>query len=219
MWLVNLALRNAYTVYVGMLLTVVIGTVAYWRTPTGILPPSILKFDASAIPVGNLVVTSDSRSDRELLDMADFQLREALAGIDGLASAPVFGGVFRQVQIYVHPRALEALKLSPVDVARIVNTQSQVIPTGEIRIGPQNYYVSSNSMVATPKEFEKIPLWSDGRKVVYLGDVANVVDGTRWRTNTVLRDGRRAVYMPLLRQSGASAVAVVDHVKAFLPTL
>src|SRR5262249_6743981 len=135
--------------------------------PPGMLPPSILKYDASAIPVGNLILTSNSRGDKDLLDMADHQLRDELAGIEGLASAPVFGGVFRQVQIYVHPRTLEALRLSGMDVARIVNTQSQVIPTGEIRIGDQTYYVSSNSMVAEPKAFEKIPLYNDGRKIVY----------------------------------------------------
>ena len=171
--------------------------------PPGMLPPSILKYDASAIPVGNLVITSKTRDDRELLDLADHQLRDELAGIEGLASAPVFGGVFRQVQIYVNPKSLEALKLSPMDVARIVNTQSQIIPTGEIRIGEQNYYVISNSMVGSPKDFEKIPLYNDGRKIVNLGDVAEVMDGSRWRTNTVHVDGRRAVYMPLLRQTGA----------------
>lgn len=306
MWLVNLALRNPYSVYVAMLLTAVLGGVGYWRTPAdilprikvpvvvvfasyrgmpapdmeksvtsvleraltrcdhlehiesksvlgiavikvffreqvdpdvaasqvislvngemqnmppGMLPPSVLKYDASAIPVGNLVISSNSRDDRELLDIADHQLRDELAGIEGLASAPVFGGVFRQVQIYVHPRSLEALKLSPMDVARVVNTQSQVIPTGEIRIGDQNYYVLSNSMVGTPKDFEKIPLFNDGRKIVYLGDVAQVVDASRWRTNTVHVDGKRAVYMPLLRQTGASAISVVDRVRAFLPEL
>jgi multidrug efflux pump subunit AcrB len=306
MWLVNAALKNRYSVYVGMLLVVVLGFVSYNRTPTdilphfkapvvvvfasyrgmpapdmemsvttvleraltkcdhlehiesrsllgigiiyihfrpevdpdvatsqvislvntemqnmppGMLPPSIIKFDASAIPVGNLIVSSNSRNDKELLDFADHELRAFMGEVEGLASAPVFGGVFRQVQIYVHPRSLEALRLSPMDVSRIVNTQSQVIPTGEIRIGNQNYYVSSNSMVGTPEDFEKIPLYSDGRKIVYLGDVANVVDGTRWRTNTVHLDGRRAVYMPLLRQAGASAVKVVDNVNAFLPIL
>src|SRR5262245_59607798 len=128
--------------------------------PPGMLPPSILKYDASAIPVGNLILSSSSRDDKELLDLADHGVREDLAGIEGLASAPVFGGVFRQVQIYVHPRTLEALNLSPMDVARIVNSQSQVIPTGEIRVGQQNYYVSSNSMVTSPADFEKIPLWT-----------------------------------------------------------
>jgi multidrug efflux pump subunit AcrB len=187
--------------------------------PPGMLPPSILKYDASAIPVGNLVISSNTRDDRELLDLADHQVREELAGIEGLASAPVFGGVFRQVQIYVHPRTLEALKLTPMDVARIVNTQSQIIPTGEIRIGAQDYYVSSNSMISSPKDFEKIPLWNDGRKVVYLGDVAQVLDDSRWRTNTVRVNGQRSVYMPLLRQAGASAVRVVDNVQAFLPEL
>src|SRR5207253_11133558 len=137
--------------------------------PPGMLLPTILKYDASAVPVGNLVISSASRDDRYLLDLADHLLRDELAGIDGLASAPVFGGVFRQVQIYVHPRTLEALKLSPLEVARIVNTQSQVIPTGEIRIGDQNYYVISNSMAATPQDFEKIHLYNDGRKIVYLG--------------------------------------------------
>lgn len=187
--------------------------------PPGMLPPSILKYDASAIPVGNLVLSSETRDDKFLLDLADYNLREEMSSIEGLASAPVFGGVFRQVQIYVHPRSLEALGLAPLDVARIVNAQSQIVPTGEIRIGEQTYYVSSNSMVGEPKDFEKIPLWADGRKVVYLGDVANVVDGTRWRTNTVRVDGQRSVYMPLLRQAGASAVRVVDNVKEFLPEL
>ena len=188
--------------------------------PPGMLPPTILKYDASAIPVGNLVVSSDSRDDKYLLDLADHELRDELANIEGLAAAPVFGGVFRQVQIYVHPRTLEAMNLSPMDIARYVNSQSQVIPTGEIRIGQQNYYVSSNCMVQTPEDFKKIPLplGKDGG-IVYLGDIAEVVDGSRWRTNTVRVDGRRAVYMPLLRQAGASAVKVVDNVKEFLPEL
>jgi RND family efflux transporter MFP subunit len=75
-------------------------------------------------------------------------------------------------------------------------------------------------MMESPRDFEKIPLWSDkGRKTVYVGDVAEVVDGQRWRTNTVRVDGRRAVYMPLLRQAGASAVTVIDSVQEFLPEL
>src|SRR5262249_48173693 len=108
--------------------------------PPGMLPPSILNYDASSIPVGNLVISSQTRDDKYLLDFADYHLREELAGIEGLAAAPVFGGVFRQVQIYVHPKTLESLGMSPVDVARIVNTQSSVIPTGEVRIGQQDYY-------------------------------------------------------------------------------
>src|SRR5207245_11756804 len=135
---------------------------------------------------------------------------------EGLRHASVLSSVFRHVQTYVHPPTLDALKLSPMDVARIVNNQSQVIPTGEMRIGSQTYYVSSNSMVSTPKDFEKIPLWADGRKVVYLGDVADVVDGTRWRTNPVRLNGRRAGYMPLLRQAGASDIRVDAQDKALL---
>jgi multidrug efflux pump subunit AcrB len=187
--------------------------------PPGMLPPSILKYDASAVPVGNLLITSKSRDDKELLDIADHELRDELSGIDGLASAPVFGGVFRQVQIYVHPRTLEAFNLSAADVTRVVFAQSQVIPTGEIRTKEQDYYVSSNSMATSTEDFKKIPVWSDGRKTVYLGDIAEVLDDQRWRTNTVRVDGRRAVYMPLLRQAGASAVRVVDNVQDFLPEL
>jgi multidrug efflux pump subunit AcrB len=187
--------------------------------PPGMLPPTILNYDASAIPVGNLVLSSETRDDKFLLDLADSRLREELAGIEGLSAAPVFGGVFRQVQIYVHPRSLEALNMSPLDVARIVNSQSAVIPTGEIRIDKQNYYVRSNAMIQTPEDFGEVPLYNDGRKIVKLKDVAEVVDGTRWRTNIVRVNGRRAVYMPLLRQAGASAVTVVDNVRDSLEDL
>jgi multidrug efflux pump subunit AcrB len=306
MWLVNFALRNPYSVYVGMLLVFVLGAVSYYLTPTDILPrikvpvvvvfasyrgmpapdmessvtsileraltrcdhlehiesrsmlgigiihiyfrpqvdadvaqsqvaslvngemqnlppgmqpPSIFTYDASSVPVGNLVISSPSRSDRDLLDLADHEIRDALANIPGLAAAPVFGGVFRQIQVYVNPAALQGMKLSPNDVARIINSQSQVIPTGELRVGPQTYYVSSNSLAKKPRDFEKFPLLTEGRKVVTVKDVADVVDGARWRTNTVQVDGRRAVYMPLLRQAGASAVRVVDNVKRALPEL
>ena len=187
--------------------------------PPGMLPPTILNYDASAIPVGNLVISSETRDDKFLLDLADSRLREELAGIEGLSAAPVFGGVFRQVQIYVHPRSLEALNMSPLDVARIVNSQSAVIPTGEIRIDKQNYYVRSNAMIQKPEEFGDIPLYNDGRKIVKLKDVAEVVDGTRWRTNIVRVNGRRAVYMPLLRQAGSSAVTVIDNVRESLVEL
>jgi multidrug efflux pump subunit AcrB len=187
--------------------------------PPGMLPPTVLKYDASSVPVGFLIASSTSRDDKYLLDLADHELRDQLSTIEGLASAPVFGGAFRQVQVYVHPSSLEAMRMSPMEVARIVNNQSQVIPTGEMRIGTQTYYVSSNAMVKTPEEFARIPLYSDGRKTVFLGDVADIVDGTRWRTNIVRVDGRRAVYLPLLRQAGASAVRVVDNVQEFLPLL
>ncbi|HEY1192282.1 MAG TPA: efflux RND transporter permease subunit, partial [Gemmata sp.] len=187
--------------------------------PPGMQLPTIFKYDASAIPVGQLVVRSDRADDKELLDLTETRIRDELAGIEGLASAPVFGGTFRQVQIFVEPRALEAYRLTPADVARIVNGQSQVLPTGEIRIDARTFYISSNSVVRTTDEFEQIPLWTDGRKIVRLRDVARVVDGQRWRTNVVRAEGRRAVYMPLLRQGGASAVTVVDNVREFLPKL
>src|SRR5262249_31478267 len=165
--------------------------------PPRMLPAAVLNYDPRAIRLPHLTISSrrgdahvlhDLRDVKFLLDLGDFRLREELAGIEGLASAPVFGGVFRQVQIYVPPRALESLNMSPLDVARIVNPQSTVIPTGEIRIDRQNYYVRSNALVKQPKDFHDIPLYNDGRKIVKLGDVAEVVDGQRWRTNIVRVD-------------------------------
>ena len=306
MWLVNLALRRSYIVWVGMLLVAVLGALGYRRTPTDILPtfkapvvivfasyrgmpapdmeqsvvapleraltrcdkldhidsrsllgigiirlhfrpdvdpdaaaaqvnalvygelqflppgmqpPSVLKYDASSVPVGNLVLTSNRRDDKYLLDLADHELRDELAGVEGLAAAPVFGGVFRQIQVYVRPAALEAYRVSPYEVAGLVNRQSQVFPGAELRLDNQNFLLGSNSLARTPREFEDLPLWADGRKVVHLRDVARVEDGTRWRTNTVRVDGRPAVFMPLLRQGGASAVRVVDEVHEALPLL
>src|SRR5262249_1077899 len=110
--------------------------------PPGMLQPTVIKYDAASVPVGALVVSSGAptRADKFLPALADRGMRDDLAGIEGLASAPVFGGVLRQVQIYVHPRRLEALKLSLTDISERVNRQTLVMPTGEIRIGNQDFY-------------------------------------------------------------------------------
>ena len=104
-------------------------------------------------------------------------------------------------------------------MASLVNKQSLVFPGAELRIADQDYLIRSNSLAPTPADFESMPLWNDGRKVVYLRDIATVEDGTRWRTNTVRVDGRPAVFMPLLRQGGASAIRVIDRVQQTLPEL
>ena len=185
------------------------------------LPPSHHRSTTPApFPVGNLIVSSNSRDDKELLDLADYRLREELAGIEGLASAPVFGGVFRQVQIYVHPRALEALKLSPMDVARIVNTQSQVIPTGEIRIG------DADLLRQLQQHGRRRPRTSRRSRSTTTA-ARSSISATWPRSWTARAGGRtRCTWTAGARSTcrccarpGPAPSRVVDNVKAFLPEL
>ncbi len=118
------------------------------RLPPGTLPPVVLKFDASSLPVCLLTVKGEGLSETQLHDLAQFQIRNQIPGaVKGAVIPPPFGGKYRQVMVYVDPYKLAARQLSPMDVVKAVNSSNLIRPAGDVRMGPFDYYVYSNSLV------------------------------------------------------------------------
>jgi multidrug efflux pump subunit AcrB len=192
------------------------------RLPPGTLPPIVLKFDASSLPVCLIALKSAGGvTETQLRDVGPYTIRTQLANVPGASLPMPFGGKYRQVMIYADPLKLEAHQLSPMDVVRAVNEANLILPAGEVRVGPMNYPLYTNAQVDAMSEIDGIPL-KTGRDqaTVTVGDIGQAKDAEQIQVNVVRVDGQRSVYLPVLKQGGDSnTIAVVDNTRSALPKL
>jgi multidrug efflux pump subunit AcrB len=185
--------------------------------PPGSQPPFIIRFDASTLPVGQLVLSSDKRSNNELLDFANVYVRSSFSSIPGLVSPAPFGGNQRTVVIKIDPQLLRSHNLTPDQIVEALRLNNQTSPSGNVRIGDKNMITPANTTIATIKDFEKIPLFKGGVQNLYLGDVATVEDGADVTTSYALINGKRSVYLVVTKSADASTWDVVQNLKKAIP--
>ncbi len=183
------------------------------RLPPGTLPPLVINFDVSGLPVCEVTLSSDELSATELYDIANYTIREQLGNVPGVSAPPVYGGLVRQVQVYVDPEKLQPLGLSPMDVVRAVGESNVIVPTGIAKIGKTTYDVMSNAEFPTAKAFNDIPVATRNGVPVFVRDIGRAEDSNQIVTNIVRVDGRHSVYIPIAKQAGANTIKVVDAVK------
>jgi multidrug efflux pump subunit AcrB len=187
--------------------------------PQGTLPPFIVRFDAGSIPVGQLVFSSDTRSDAEIQDQALFKVRPLLATLPGVSAPPPSGGKIRTIEVYVDPQKLRAYHLSPDDVAQQLAKSNLTLPAGNVRVGDKTTIAATNAMVKDVKELGDIPLRSGNGPTVFVRDIGRVEDSSDVVYNIALVNGRRTVYMPLTKRADASTLDVVANIKHALPAM
>jgi multidrug efflux pump subunit AcrB len=187
--------------------------------PPGSNPPFIIRFDASTLPVGELVLSSDKRNNNELTDLAFQYVRASFTAIPGLLSAPPFGGNVRTVVIKADPELLRAHNLTPDQLVAALRINNQSSPSGNVRIGDINYITPVNTTIRTVKDFANIPLYTGGVQNLYLRDVATVEDGADLTVGYALVNGRRSVYLPIAKNADASTWEVVQQLKAAIPKI
>ena len=98
--------------------------------PPGTTPPSIIKYDASAVPILQLGLASKTLSEQELYDMGQNFIRTPLATIQGAAVPPPFGGKSRSVMVDLNPDLLYSRGLTPIDVSNALSNQNLILPAG-----------------------------------------------------------------------------------------
>ncbi|HVY75149.1 MAG TPA: efflux RND transporter permease subunit [Puia sp.] len=185
--------------------------------PPGNNPPFIIRFDAATLPVGQLVLSSPTRSNNELLDLANVYVRSSFTSIPGLVAPAPFGGNVRTVVIKADPELLRAHNMTPDQLVAALRINNQSSPPGNVRIGNYNYYTPANTTIKTIKDFENIPLFKGGVQNLYLRDVATVEDGADITMGYALVNGKRSVYLPVTKSADASTWDVVQGLKKALP--
>ena len=190
------------------------------RLPPGTLPPVVLKFDASSLPVCLITLKGQSLDETQLHDLGQYTVRNQIANVPGASVPQPFGGRYRQIMVYVDPLKLEAHQLSPMDVVRQVNEANLILPAGDVKIGPFDYNLYSNSQAPSASAINSMPLKSVGQSSVLIGDIGKAVDAEAIQTNIVLVDDQPSVYLPILKQGGdTNTIAVVDGIKDALKHL
>ena len=187
--------------------------------PPGSQPPFVIRFDASSLPVGQLVLSSPTRSNNELQDLANVYVRASFTSIPGLLAPPPFGGNVRTVEINVDPAALRSHNITPDQVVEAIRLNNQTAPAGNIRIGDKQYITPTNNTIRTIKDFENIPLFKGGVENLYLRDIATVKDGADFTAGYALVNGKRSVYVSIAKSADASTWDVVNQLKAALPKI
>jgi multidrug efflux pump subunit AcrB len=184
------------------------------RLPPGTLPPVVLKFDASSLPVCLVTVAGKGLTETQLHDLAQFQIRNQIAVVKGAEIPGVFGGKYRQVMVYVDPFKLLSRQMSVMDVVDAVNDQNLILPAGDVKIGPSDYYVYSNSLVQNVADLNDIPIKTVGTRWVTVGDVGEAKDSSQVQYNIVRIDGQKSAYIPIMKQGGdTNTVQVVNDVR------
>ena len=185
--------------------------------PPGSQPPFIIRFDASTLPIGQLVLSSTVRNNNELLDLANVYVRSSFTSIPGLISPAPFGGNVRTVVIKVDPELLRAHNLTPDQIVQALRENNQATPAGNVRIGNMNYLTPANTGIKQIKDFEEIPLFKGSVQNLYLKDVATVEDAADITSSYALVNGRRSIYMPITKSADASTWEVVQNLKKAIP--
>src|SRR6478672_8465346 len=126
--------------------------------PPGTVSPFVMRFDTGSVPVGYLVLSSDTRSIAEIQDLALFKVRPMFSTLPGVSAPPPFGGSARTVVVNVDPDRMRSYNLSPDDVIDALTSGNTISPSGVVRIGDEMPIVPSNALVVKPAELGNIAL-------------------------------------------------------------
>ena len=190
------------------------------RLPPGTLPPVVLKFDASSLPVCLITLKGEGLNQTQLRDLGQYTVRNQIANVPGASVPQPFGGRYRQIMVYVDPLKLEAHQLSAMDVVRSVNSSNLILPAGDVRIGPYDYNLYTNSQAPSAQLINEMPIKTVGQASVLVRDIGKAVDAQQIQTNVVRVDGQHSVYLPILKQGGDSnTIAVVNGIEKAISNL
>ncbi|HEX4022376.1 MAG TPA: efflux RND transporter permease subunit [Acidobacteriaceae bacterium] len=187
------------------------------QLPPGTLPPEIINFSASSVPILQLGVSGNGLDEQQLADLSQNAVRPPLVTVPGAVLPLPYGGKQPQITISMDEAKMQSKGISPGDILNAMNAQNVVMPSGTAKIGTEEYDVRSNAAPRTMEALNMMPVKDVNGTIVYLRDVATVSNGAAFQTNIVRQDGRRGVLISVLKAGNASTLSVVKGIRNLLP--
>ena len=186
--------------------------------PSGIQPPTVVRYDASSVPVLQISLSSDTLNGAQLYDYGIYRMRQQLAPIHGVTLPTPAGGKYRQIMVDIDPLKLQAKGLTPLDVVNAINAQNLTVPSGTSKIGDIQYTVRTNALPSTIDDLNNIPVKFVNGATIFIKDVGQVHDGWLVQQNVVRTEGKQSVLLSVIKNGNASTLAVVNAVREALKT-
>lgn len=187
--------------------------------PPGALPPQVIRFDASSLPVGQLVFESKEKSLKDIYDLVATRIRPMFSTVAGLSAPPPFGANSRSIVVNIDPEKLRRFNISPDQVVESITKNNAITPSGNLRVDSLMYVTTLNSLEEKVQNFEDIPIATSGATSVFIHDVATVSDASDITVDYALINGKRSVYIPVVKTADASTWDVVQTLKGKLPEM
>ncbi len=187
------------------------------QLPPGTLPPLIVNYTASNVPVLQLALSGPGLSEADLNDLALNFLRPQLVTVPGAAVPYPYGGKQREIMVNLQHTLLQSKGISPQDVVNAVTVQNVIAPSGTAKIGRFEYDFPTNSAPRTIDELNNVPVKVVGNSTIYLKDISHVANGFIPQTNIVRHNGRRGVLLTVIKAGSASTLNVVNGIRRLLP--
>lgn len=187
--------------------------------PPGALPPQVVRFDASSLPVGQLVFSSPDKTLEEIYELAGRKIRPLFSTVPGLSAPPPIGSNSRTVVVNIDPSRMRSYNLTPDEIVAAIAHNNVMSPSGNIRINNTMYLATLNSLEKEVADFSDIPLRADNSNVVRIKDVGMVEDASDVTAGYALVNGKRSVYIPVVKTADASTWDVVQALRAKLPEM
>jgi multidrug efflux pump subunit AcrB len=187
--------------------------------PPGILPPYVLKYDASSVPIVQVSLGGKGLSQTELYDLGQNFIRGQLATIKGAAVPLPYGGEQRSIMVDVDPIQLVANHLTASDLSLALNNQNLVTPSGTEKMGDREYLVGTNSSPTTIAALNALPIRASNGAILQMKDVAWIHNGYQPQTSYVSENGQASALLTVIKNGASSTLTIVDQVRAAIPKI
>lgn len=186
--------------------------------PEDIDPPSLVKFSLDDMPIMTLSVTSN-QSESDLYDLLDRQVEPIFARVRGVAQVDLVGGQEREIQVSIDPYRLEGYGLSLTDVQQMILSSNLDFPTGNVKTRKDQIILRLAGKFKDIDELRRLPITTSDGTNIYLQDIADVQDGEKEVEKISRLDQQSTIFMQVLKQSDANAVAVSQEVQKTIETV
>ena len=187
--------------------------------PKEVENPVIRKFDISQISVIFIALMGGGLNEGQLYDLAYNVVEPEIEHVTNVASARVVGGKIREIFVHFNRERLRAFNLSPEDVIKAVQQANLILPTGDIKAGPYDYRLFTETQFSLVKPMENIIVSNNQKRPVYVRDIGEVKDDYQDQTNLIRVNGQPAVALSVQKTSGTNTIQVVDDVRKVLPRI
>jgi multidrug efflux pump subunit AcrB len=187
--------------------------------PPGTVPPAVVQYNASSVPIIQLALSGKTLSESQLYDYGIYRIRQQIAPIQGIRLPLPYGGKPRQIMVDLDPQRLMATGITANDVSVAINNQNLTLPSGTVKLDSREYTVSLNSSPRAIDALNGLPIRQVNGSTVYVRDVGHVRDGFAVQENIVRQDGRRSALLTVIKKGGASTLTIVQQLRALLPSI